>query len=345
MSAPRPPGFVRSATQWSELDPPGDTPWIGPHGRPMERLELHLTYHCPERCTFCSEDHRMRDYRPYPVTWARVATVLRTHAARGVRAVHLTGGEPTIHPQFLDILRLCKKLGLRTSVGTIGTRLSQPDFAAEALPLLDEALFSIHGPDAATHDAVAGRVGSFARVMAAFRAARDQRPGFGLFANTVLTAATLDRLPDTVAHLDAEGAALIVISNTSPEGAAWDAYDTLAPRLEDLARVLPTVPARAKNATLRFFGVPMCILGPHAMLSNDLFWDPRVTVEWQSAPGKVAFTGIYSWAPDRRRVHAPACAGCARNRVCMGVYDAMLDRGWSLDALRPEAPAQGVSGA
>ena len=24
----------------------------------------------------------------------------------------------------------------------------------------------------------------------------------------------------------------------------------------------------------------MCLLGPHRMLSNDLHWDPRVTVEW-----------------------------------------------------------------
>ena len=30
-------------TQISELDLPADaTPWVGPHGRIMERLELHL---------------------------------------------------------------------------------------------------------------------------------------------------------------------------------------------------------------------------------------------------------------------------------------------------------------
>ena len=139
------------STQVSELDLPADaTPWIGPHGQVMERLELHLTYTCPERCVFCSEEHRMARYSPFPVTWGRVAKVLRLHASRGVRAVHLTGGEPTIHPRFVDTLRLAKKLGMRTSVGTIGTMLSRRDFATEAMPHLDEALFSIHGPDAAT---------------------------------------------------------------------------------------------------------------------------------------------------------------------------------------------------
>ena len=330
-----PPGFEPSSTQVSELGLDAEArPWVGPGGRVMERLELHLTYHCPERCVFCSEEHRMQSYRRFPVTWGRVARVLRLHAARGVRNVHITGGEPTIHPRFVDVLRLAKKLGMRTSVGTIGTMLSRREFAEAALPYLDEALFSVHGPDAQTHDRMAGRDGSFERVTGAMRLARELKPGFGLFANTVVTRHNVERLPETVGMLDALGARLIVCSNTTPEGTAWDVYEDLAVPLDVLGRVLPAVPAAAKRSIVRFFGVPMCLLGEHAMLSNDLHWDPRVTVEWQSGPGKVAFSGIYSWAPDRRRVHVPACGGCALREVCMGVYDAYADT-WPTDALAP----------
>lgn len=322
-------------TQVSEMDVEAATqPWIGPHGEVMERLELHLTYHCPERCTFCSEEHRMRDYRAFPVTWGRVATILRTHAARGVKAVHLTGGEPTIHPRFVEVLALAKKLGMRTSVGTIGTMLSRPDFAAAALPLLDEALFSLHGPTAEVHDPLAGRVGSFDTVTAAARLCREQKPGFGLFINTVLCRPNLAHLPDTLALAEALGAQLIVISNTTPEGGASDRYAALSPRLDELAALLPPALARVKRATVRVFGVPMCLLGDFAFRSNDVHWDPRVTVEWQSRPGKVAFTGLYSWAPDRKRVQVPVCEGCARNTLCMGVFDEYAAR-WPTDALRP----------
>lgn len=65
----------------------------------------------------------------------------------------------------------------------------------------------------------------------------------------------------------------------------------------------------------------MCLLGEHRTLSNDLHWDPRVTVEWAAEPNKVVFDGIYSWAPDRKRVHVPSCEGCAQRTVCMGVFD------------------------
>ena len=335
MSEAAPPGFVPSATQTTELDAgPHDTPWIGPTGQVMRRLELHLTYHCPERCVFCSEDHRMTRYNRFPVTWGRVAKVLRLHAQRGVRSVHITGGEPTIHPRFVDVLKLAKKLGMRTSIGTIGTMLARPDFAEAAVPYLDEALFSIHGPSADIHDAVAGRTGSFDRVTGALRNCLALKPGFRAFANTVLCTKNVEQLPDTVEMLDRMGAGLIVVSNTTPEGAAWDRFAELTVPLPTLARVLPQVPARARTAVVRFFGVPMCLLGPHWAQSNDLHWDPRVTVEWQSAPGKVAFTGIYSWAPDRRRQHVEACTPCTRRSLCMGVYDAVAD-GHDLSALVP----------
>lgn len=312
----------RNTSMMPVLDAPDtDTPWIGPHGQVMERLELHLTYHCPERCVFCSEEHRMAEYDRFPVTWGRVAKVLRLHASRGVRNVHFTGGEPTIHPKFVEICMLARKLGMRTSIGTIGTMLARPDFADRAVPWLDEALFSVHGPNAEVHDAMARRKGSFEQVTGAMRQALRVNPDFDLFANTVVTKHNVDHLPDTVGMLADLGAKLIVVSNTTPEGGGFDKYRELGLPLSKIAEVMPKVPERAGDAILRFFGMPMCLLGEHDVLSNDLHWDPRVTVEWGTKPGKVVFEGIYSWTPDRRRERVEACRRCTRNEVCMGVYD------------------------
>jgi molybdenum cofactor biosynthesis enzyme MoaA len=327
---------MTKVSQVSELDlEEGSIPWIDTNGKCMERLELHLTYTCPERCVFCSEEHRMRAYKQFPVTWGRVATILRTHAERGVKAVHLTGGEPTIYPRFVDVLELAKKLGMRTSVGTIGTMLRRPAFAEQALPFLDEALFSLHGPTAAVHDELTGRTGSFEQVTEALALCKAIKPHFSAFVNTVITNHNIHLLPDTVALAASLGATLIVVSNTTPEGLGEDRYEELAVPLSVLAEILPKVPARAQDAIVRFFGVPMCLLGTHATLSNDLHWDPRVTVEWQTAPGKVAFTGIYSWAPDRRRVHTNECTKCNLKQVCSGVFDKYVDL-WPTDALTPQ---------
>lgn len=276
----------------------------------------------------------MERYKAFPVTWARVATVLRQQAERGVQNVHFTGGEPTIHPRFVDVLRLAKKLGMRTSIGTIGTMIARRDFAEEAIPHLDEALFSLHGPDAETHDRMAGRAGSFEQVCAAITNARAVRPDFAAYVNTVVTSENIDALPDTAALASRLGARLLVVSNCTPEGKGLDDYARLAVPLAKLRQILPLVPARAAGTVVRFFGTPMCLLDEHAMLSNDLHWDPRVTVEWGEQPGKVVFDGIYSWAPDRKRVHVAQCGGCARKDVCMGVFDRYAEL-FPTDDLRP----------
>lgn len=304
---------------------PAPPPWIGPHGQRMRRLEFHITYHCPERCVFCSEEHRMARFNPFPVTFARVATVLRQQAERGVDHVHLTGGEPTIHPQFVEILALARKLGMRTSIGSIGTRLADPAFADRALPLLDEALLSLHGPDADTHDALTRRPGSFDRLVRAAANARAH-PGFRLYVNSVLTRRNAHRAVETARLARDLGARLLVISNLTPEGAGEDNYPDLALPLSDLRDLAPRILDAASPAIVRFFGAPMCALGPARIHSNDLHWNPRVTVEWADHPGKVSLDPIYSWAPDRRRAYAPPCDDCRDRSVCAGVFDRYLER-------------------
>ncbi len=317
-----------------------ETPWIGPHGKVMRRLELHITYTCPERCVFCSEDHRMATFKRLPVTWGRVAKVLRVHASRGVQNLHLTGGEPTIHPRFVDILKLAKKLQMRTSLGTIGTMLSREDFAEQALPYLDEGLFSLHGWNADIHDGLTRRAGSFETVTRAIENATRLRPDFKLYVNTVVTTKNVDDLPQTVAFAASLGAKLIVVSNTTPEGAAFDSYTDLAVPLAKLREVLPLVPERAGSAVLRFFGIPMCVMGAHRMLSNDLHWDPRVTVEWGRRGDKAVFDDFYNWTPARKRVHVDECNGCGWRDVCMGVYDRYAEL-WSTEELRPATSITG----
>jgi MoaA/NifB/PqqE/SkfB family radical SAM enzyme len=309
-----------------------DTPWINEHGRAMERLELHLTYVCPEKCVFCSEEHRMQKYKKFPVTWGRVAKTLRLHASRGVKNVHFTGGEPTIHPKFVSVLRLAKKLGLRTSIGTIGTMLSKEKFALEALPFLDEALFSLHGHLSEIHDPLTQREGSFERVVKAIKMTRKIKPSFPVFINTVLTRQNIETLPETISFAEELGATLIIVSNTTPEGAGADVYADLAVPLEDLKRIIPQAAERTKDSVLRFFGMPMCLMGKYDSWSNDLHWDPRVTVEWGSKPGKIVFDGLYSWTPARKREHVDECQTCTRKAVCMGVFDLYIQK-WDTSAL------------
>lgn len=284
-----------------------------PPPRP-ERLELHLTYTCTAKCTFCSEDGRMRAYRRAPVDARLVRGVLRAWVPRGVRHVHFTGGEPTLHPDLPALLALCRRVGLKTSMGTNGHRLADPGYAAQVVPNLDEVMVSLHGPDAATHEGLAGARGGFARAVAAIRAV--SRPGV----NVVVTRETLGRVAETVRLAVELGAGMVLVSAVSPEGAAAERYTELTTRLTDVSAMCRAVVDAVRDVPVRFFGLPACALGDARARSNDLFWSPRVTVEWTGDPGDPRLDAIVSTRPDRGRAHVSACVACAWSGVCPGPF-------------------------
>ena len=113
-------------------------PIVGPM-----RVSLEITHHCNLRCSFC-EAHGGAT----PVTARRqyvgdrhmmnpdtVAALCRSLVRLRVGRVELSGkGEPTIHPQFVPIIRIIKKAKLLCCLFTNGT-LGQPDLAATLVEL------------------------------------------------------------------------------------------------------------------------------------------------------------------------------------------------------------------
>jgi hypothetical protein len=100
-------------------------------------------------------------------TFDEIAAKLRWGMDNGHLAVGFSGGEPTIRKDIIEIVSLAVKLGYdRVSLTTNGRRFSDPDFAMRLLEAgVNSIGWSLHGPDAATHDALVGRDGAFAQVV------------------------------------------------------------------------------------------------------------------------------------------------------------------------------------
>jgi len=301
---------------------PAAPPARAARGRP-ERLELHLSYRCTNDCVFCSERARMRRFARSPVRAIEAWRAIERHARAGGRHLNLTGGEPTLHPAFTPLLEGAKALGLRTYVGTNGARTCDPAFAARALPFVDELCLSIHGPDEETHRALTGRPGGLGRLLETARNAGRSAPRPVLMANMVVTRRNAAGARRALGLCASIGASQLLVSNPSPEGRALERYRRIVlplgrwPALaEELARA-----ADGLGVVVRFFGLPFCALGEARMKSNDLYFDPRVTVERRAGRGGAAAMGAaVTRHPRRGRVHLPACRGCSMRRLCGGVF-------------------------
>jgi MoaA/NifB/PqqE/SkfB family radical SAM enzyme len=300
----------------------------------VERVEIHITYHCDDACVFCSEEKRMRWYGPDFERTDWLLETLDKAAARGVRHVNFTGGEPTLHPDFALLCERARSVGMTTYVGTNGTMLAREDFARHVAPLLDEVSLSLHGPDAPMHDAMTARPGSFEFLRAAARHVRSFNPSAFLMANIVVIRDNFKTAADTVRVAASFGVKQALLSNVAPEGAVQDDYGRFAVRLDDWRAAVPEI-ARAAAETglvLRFFGLPLCALGPaHVAQANDLHWAPRATIERSFPEGHVEPQGakrtimlatIVEGKPTRNRIKTAPCQRCAADNLCGGFFAA-----------------------
>ncbi len=297
----------------------------GAEAGPVERLELHLSYQCVQNCVFCSESGRMSRFAAYPVSRREAAAVLVRKYKEGCRHVTLTGGEPSLHPHFLEILRAAKKIGYTTYATSNGSRLANRDFAGRALPLLDELCLSVHGDTPEIHDRATRSPGSFERLLQALRHVKDSPSPPFLLTNTVITRGNIDSLQATLKFLLTQRSVRhCLFSNLAPEGRGLKNYRRLAVRLRDIGSKVPALARMAKKrgVVLRFFGVPACTLGRHWKLSNDMYWSPRVTVERKSLRKVVGLADITSLRPERKRVRPKRCERCRLNERCGGLFSA-----------------------
>ena len=141
-----------------------------------KRNWVRLTFDCNNHCVFCldtlTHDGQMRDAN-------EVKQQIIDGARKGAQRLILSGGEPTMHPRYVDFIRLGKAAKYRKiQTVTNGRAFAYKDFLMRCLDAgLDEITFSIHGPNARIHDALVGAKGAFEQEVQGLQyALEDGRP-------------------------------------------------------------------------------------------------------------------------------------------------------------------------
>ena len=137
----------------------------GPH-----RLSVELANICNLHCSYCfrSEDNLYSHHAAFfPLELLR-RIIDEARAAAQITLVNFTGGEPTLHPQFSQILETVGDRGLQASFVTNGWHFERTWPALKAnRKAVSHVAFSLDGVDRETHDRWRGN-GSFDRLIRAF---------------------------------------------------------------------------------------------------------------------------------------------------------------------------------
>lgn len=166
-------------------------------GASEKRHWVRLTRYCNQRCLFCL-DRFAQTGGVLDLPFIR--RDLARGRKRGLKRVVLSGGEPTVHPDFVKITAMARELGY-THIQTItnGRRMCYPGFLKDAVAAgLREVTFSLHGNTPALHDKLTQVPGSFVQAVSALRAALATR---GLIVSVDVVINRLN-LPVLREHLD-----------------------------------------------------------------------------------------------------------------------------------------------
>lgn len=281
---------------------------------------LELTPSCNNRCPGCSnvfiEDtytRRMLLARK-PMPFERWRVVLDA-IAPFVQQLKVTGGEATQHPEFEQIIGYIQERGIEFTLFTNGRWKSPGDIIAllQATPACAGLLISLHGADAATHDAFTGVRGSFDETTHNIR--RASAAGIAVHTSTVFTSRNHTQI-EAILQLSGQLGAACAVFNR------WIGQP--APGLDlspaDLRKAVRQVDQRAQRSQAARFGtcVPLCFVE-------------------SSSTGCLAGTAyctIDPWGNIRPCNHAPQIIG--------NLLDSALKEIWqsaSMDAWRNLIPA------
>ncbi len=187
-------------------------------------LTWELTYACNLACIHCLSSSGRRD--PRELSTAEARDVIDEMSALQVFYVNIGGGEPTIRPDFYELLDYATSNGVGVKFSTNGSRIDDDNAARLASMDYTDIQISIDGADAATNDAVRGE-GSFAMATAAMD--RLAEAGFGPFKiSVVMTRQNVPQLDAFDSLADRYGAELR-LTRFRPSGRGADTWHKLHP--------------------------------------------------------------------------------------------------------------------
>jgi MoaA/NifB/PqqE/SkfB family radical SAM enzyme len=186
-----------------------------------ERHWVRLTRVCNNRCLFCLDSRSLNPALTIP--HEEIVAEIERGRERGAQRLILSGGEPTIHPEFVDYIKLGGELGY-TWIQTIsnGRMFAYPRFVKQVIRAgLREATFSVHGHTAELHDRLVGIPGAFEQVMRGVRNVKRVR-GFVLSIDVVLNRQNVPHLEEMLRFFISLGVREFDLLHLVPFGRAWE---------------------------------------------------------------------------------------------------------------------------
>ncbi|HTZ11833.1 MAG TPA: radical SAM protein [Candidatus Margulisiibacteriota bacterium] len=266
-----------------------------------KRIDLNLGYSCNIKCSFCYYQKSMRcagKEARHDLSTQEAKKWLLFFRRKGLEAIDLTGGEPTIRDDIAELISYAREIGYKKiCIITNGLRLADEALLARLVESgLNDILFSLHGPNRQIHEALTQTPGSFDKLLKAFANARAS--GLRMKSNTVVNGISYRYVEETAELLYGLGVRVVNFILFNPiieaKGSGSDMNVDYIQAAPYLSRTIDAYKDKLDKITLRY--IPFCVMpGYEQYITNtpQIQYDPD---EWDYYWRTYFRNGIFLWA-------------------------------------------------
>ena len=282
------------------------------------RAYINIGTACNQKCLCCPCNQTSSFFIPFSELKIQVDHMIDL----GVKAFVISGGEPTIHPDFLELLKYILSMDCAAYVLSNGEKMDDPLFRRRFIEITKDrdvtVTTTLHSHLAELHEFQNGSPGSFSKSVNGLL--ELDRNGIRISVKHCITALNYRSLTDFIGFVANQFSNNTEIQLWGLDFAGMDektsmkyriSYDQLKPVIEE---ALDTFENMGYNQTLNINNLPLCLTDPY-------YW------RYFSEPSHEEYL-----EPDGNRGipnHGPAssnCRECPVREWCMGTYITAFQR-------------------
>lgn len=290
----------------------------------IKRIDLKTGFACNNNCHFCVQGHKKKFGNKETL---ELKKYLEKSAKEGYEGVVLTGGEPTIRPDILDLVGHAKKLGFTLiQIQTNGRRFVYKEFCKDIIAAgANEFSPAVHGHIPELHDYLTSAKGAFAQTVTGIRNLKSL--GQTVITNTVITKSNFRHLPDIAKLLVKLKVDQFQLAFVHALGHAATNFDSVVPRkslIEPHVKEALDIGIQA-GVNVMTEGIPYCFMqGYERYIAEEIIPDTKIydldnVIEDYS-----------KLRMDEGKKRGPNCKKCRYFKKCEGPWREYPEKfGWS----------------
>ncbi|MFC1723568.1 radical SAM protein [Nanoarchaeota archaeon] len=282
------------------------------------KADIKLGYACNNNCLHCVISGQKKDaqkaYGKYDRTTEEFKKELDSAKAKGCDLIVLTGGEPTIRKDIVEIIRYATKIGMKAGMQTNGRAFSIDKFAWMFKDLdVKSYTIALHGPRE-VHERITRAKNSFDQTVKGIK--NLIRMGKRVNGKIVLSKINMEYLTDIFKIFESLGVKRGNVAFPHAQGNAWDNFHEVVPKYSELKKHLDKAIKYLDETGMKydFEAIPPCII-EREELCADLGKEGALMNQFD---GK----GERSWTEVRQQAKKKfvECGDCKYDAVCEGVW-------------------------